>query len=139
MADKDTERAFNVALQERMTELRGERSRREIAEAIGTTFARYQKYETRSACPPYLIPRLAKLHGVSVEYMLTGKEQSIREVIEESAHAAIEIADGRFLSPAAISELADAIAEALARQQGAHRPDSHPPTGAPNSKGARKE
>jgi hypothetical protein len=72
-----TERQYNEALRQRLVLCREilDKSQPEMAEALGITYAKYQKYETRSAFPPYLFPRLAAVTGRSIEFLVTGRER----------------------------------------------------------------
>lgn len=74
--DEIRERAFNDAFLERVKDLRKRRgwTQEQMAQALGIPDKRYSKYETRSPLPPYLIEHFANLTGVSIEFLLTGRE-----------------------------------------------------------------
>ena len=76
------EKAFNLRLAARVRHLR-ERQRHpsgkkwtqaDMADTLGCTVEQYRKYEKRSPIPVHLIPRLARACGVSVEFVVTGRE-----------------------------------------------------------------
>lgn len=58
MVDWVGEAEFNEALLARLVDLRGDRTQKEMAAALGVPHERYKKYEKRSPLPAYLLPRL---------------------------------------------------------------------------------
>lgn len=50
-------------------------NQRQMAELLGTSTANYEKYETRSCLPHHLIGRFALAVGVTVAFLLTGREE----------------------------------------------------------------
>lgn len=69
---------FNGALARRLKDLRGKRTQAEMAAALDLPTERYKKYETRSPLPAYLVPRLAKVTGHSMAYVIAGTEDAAR-------------------------------------------------------------
>lgn len=70
---------FDDQLCARVQRLRLERgwNQRQTADAIGVSFDRYKKYETRSPMPHYLIPRFAQIMDRSIAYIMTGKDDVV--------------------------------------------------------------
>jgi transcriptional regulator with XRE-family HTH domain len=70
---------FNESLCARTRDLRDEKgyTAQQMAIALGIPPDRYRKYENRSSIPHYLIPRLAAICDVSIEYILTGRNQKL--------------------------------------------------------------
>jgi transcriptional regulator with XRE-family HTH domain len=72
--DKQDEEAFNVAYCARVKQLRKQTpwTQAEMANLLGVSGVRYQKYESRSPLPPYLIRKFCELVRCGIEYLLTG-------------------------------------------------------------------
>ena len=68
---------FKKAFIERVREARDASpyNQRQMAELLGTSTANYEKYETRSCLPHHLIGRFALAAGVTVAFLLTGREE----------------------------------------------------------------
>ena len=84
MADA-TEKQFNEALLARTKQLREGLgwSQAEMAKALGVPPANYQKYETRTPLPYYLLERFALIVRRDISYVLTGRQA--RALSTESA------------------------------------------------------
>lgn len=69
-----TELRYNAALGARIQKIRKQRdyTQKTMAEAMDVLESRYSKWENRSPMPPYRIVQFALIHGISVEYILTG-------------------------------------------------------------------
>lgn len=57
----------------------------DMADLLGVTEEAWRSYETRIPLPHYLIPRLARVTGQSVEYVLTGKDPVKLRIVREDA------------------------------------------------------
>jgi transcriptional regulator with XRE-family HTH domain len=70
-----TEREFNRALFDRMRKLREGLgwSQTDMAKALGVPPANYQKYETRTPLPHFLLERFALIVRRDLAYVLTGR------------------------------------------------------------------
>jgi hypothetical protein len=66
---------FNEALCARTRALRDGKgwTAEQMATVLGVPPDRYRKYENRSPIPHYLVPRLAGICDVTIEYILTGR------------------------------------------------------------------
>lgn len=71
-----TEREFNEALFKRMRALREGLgwTQTDMARALGVSPANYQKYETRTPLPHFLLERFALIVRRDLTYVLTGRQ-----------------------------------------------------------------
>lgn len=69
---------FKRAFLNRTRELREKtgRTQADMAEALGIPKATYEKNETRTLLPHYLIPRFAQIVQTDIAFMFTGRGQS---------------------------------------------------------------
>lgn len=49
-------------------------TQREVAEAIDVGFEAYRKYEQRGSAPAHVLPDLARLYNISIEFLVTGRQ-----------------------------------------------------------------
>lgn len=82
MFAKNERVAFNETFCRRVKEMREARARldkswtaEKMAGVLGVPTANYRKYETRTPLPHYLVPRFAAIMGVTISYVLTGKNE----------------------------------------------------------------
>ena len=75
-AEKLAESAWREAFRLRLKTARGVRTQEDMAELLGITQTRYSKYEAKRASqmPPRLLPLFAKICGVSLPWLIDGKE-----------------------------------------------------------------
>lgn len=75
MGEWPTESEFIESLRDRLVSLRQSHglSGPEVASRLGVAYETYKKYETRSALPIHLIPRVCELYHVPSWYLLTGR------------------------------------------------------------------
>jgi hypothetical protein len=82
MLERNLQLIFNEAICRRVKGLREARMRADkswtaekMASILGVPAANYRKYESRTPMPHYLIPKFAAIMGVTVAYVLTGKNE----------------------------------------------------------------
>lgn len=77
-----TEAEFNLALRARLRDLRTSRnqSQAQIAGLLGLEEDTYGSYERRSNIPLYYVPKVAAIYGVSLEWLLTGRDAPRRRL-----------------------------------------------------------
>lgn len=66
------ERQWAEKFQARLRDLQGERRDGDMAELLGVNVDRYKKWKNRpkSQFPAFLLPKLCKIFGVSIEFMI---------------------------------------------------------------------
>lgn len=77
-----TEAEFDSAFRARLRELRVARNQTQaqIAGLLGLGEDTYGSYERRSNIPLYYVPKVAAIYGVSLEWLLTGRDTPRRRL-----------------------------------------------------------
>jgi transcriptional regulator with XRE-family HTH domain len=71
--EKVAESAWRDEFRLRLKHIQGNRTQDDMAELLGVSRDKYNKYVNRgSAVPTRLLPRLAKIGGVSLEWLIEG-------------------------------------------------------------------
>lgn len=76
MPTENDQARFNDELCARVKMLRERKgwSAMQMSVALNVPFERYRKYENRTVLPSYLFERFCLITGVSLEYLLTGRD-----------------------------------------------------------------
>ena len=73
---------FDTAFRSRLRELRtaSHRTQEEVARFLGLELDTYGSYERRSTMPLFYVPLVARLYNVSLEWLLTGQDNTRRRL-----------------------------------------------------------
>lgn len=71
-----TEKAWRAAFMQRLREVQGARTQQDMADLLGISRDSWNKYVNRgSEMPIFLLPKLAKIGAVSLEWLIEGPRQ----------------------------------------------------------------
>ena len=100
---------FMSGIGERMRELRGASSQREMAEAIGIKWNAWARYEAGGAIPGgEIITRICRVHACSADWLLGRKDNHGSVSVKAGIGAAVAIGTGAKASATAAKKAAPA-------------------------------